>query len=76
MNVKCPKKTNRWVHLGHLLKFFQQYWRQLIAYTIEKCPANAPSFIWWVITYSITSAINAINVTLVVLQNRSLLLTQ
>jgi len=25
MNVKCPKKTNRWVHLGCLLKFFQQY---------------------------------------------------
>ncbi len=25
MNIKCPKKTNRWVHLGHLFKFFQQY---------------------------------------------------
>jgi hypothetical protein len=23
MNVKCLKKTNRCVHLGHLLKFFQ-----------------------------------------------------
>jgi hypothetical protein len=64
------------VHLGHLLKFFQQYWRQLIAYTIEKCPADAPSSIWWVITYLIPLAIDAVNVTFVVLQDRSHLLTQ
>ncbi|CAK9862315.1 unnamed protein product [Sphagnum jensenii] len=23
MNVKCPKKTNRWVHLGRLLAFYK-----------------------------------------------------
>jgi hypothetical protein len=23
MNVKCPKKTNRWVHLGRLLTFYK-----------------------------------------------------
>jgi hypothetical protein len=25
MNVKCPKKTNRWVHLGCLLNFYKLY---------------------------------------------------
>ncbi len=76
MNVKCPKKTYRRVHLGCLFKFFQQYRRQLITYTIEKRPANAPSSIWWVITYSITPAIDIVNVTFVVLKDKSLLLTQ
>jgi len=65
MNIKCPKKTNRWVHLGRLLKFFQQSRHQLIAYTIEKSPADAPSSIWWVITYLIALAFDAINVTFV-----------
>ncbi len=25
LNVKCPKKTNRWVSLGVLLNFLKQY---------------------------------------------------
>jgi hypothetical protein len=41
MNVKCPKKTNRWVHLGRLLNFYKQYRRQLISYTNEKRPHEA-----------------------------------
>jgi hypothetical protein len=76
MNVKCPKKTNRWVHLGRLLKFFQQYWCQLITSMIEKRPVDAPSSIWWVITYSIAPTVNAVNVTFIMLQDRSLLLMQ
>jgi hypothetical protein len=64
------------VHLGHLLKFFQQYRHQLIVYTIKKRPANAPSSIWWVITYLIAPVINTVNVTLVELQDRSLLFAQ
>ncbi|CAK9274051.1 unnamed protein product [Sphagnum jensenii] len=43
---------------------------------IEKCPVDAPSSIWWVITYSIVLAIDAINVTFIVLQDKSLLLAQ
>jgi hypothetical protein len=48
----------------------------LIANTIEKHLANAPSSIWWVITYSITSIVDAVNVTFVMLQDTSLLLVQ
>jgi hypothetical protein len=40
------------------------------------CPTYAPSSIWWVITYLITPAIDAVNVTFVVLQDRSFLLVQ
>ena len=30
MNVKCPKKTNRWAHLGLLLTFYKTYRRKII----------------------------------------------
>jgi len=43
---------------------------------IEKRPVDAPSSIWWVITYSIAPAINAVNVTFIVLQDKSLLFMQ
>jgi hypothetical protein len=33
MNVKCPKKTNRWAHLGRLLNFYISYCRPLLEYT-------------------------------------------
>jgi hypothetical protein len=46
MNVKCLKKTNQWVHLGRLFKFFQQHQCQLITYTIEKRLVVARSSIW------------------------------
>jgi hypothetical protein len=60
MNVKCPRKTNRWVHLGRLLNFHKQYRRQLISYTNEKRPHEAPSSDWWVVTYSIAPVVDAI----------------
>jgi hypothetical protein len=43
---------------------------------IEKHLANAPSSIWWVITYSITPAVDVVNVTFVVLQDTSLSFVQ
>ncbi len=30
MNMKCPKKTNRWVSLGVLLNFLKQYRRTIV----------------------------------------------
>jgi hypothetical protein len=30
MNMKCPKKTNRWVSLGVLFNFFKQYRRTIV----------------------------------------------
>jgi hypothetical protein len=30
MNVKCPKKTNRWAHISRLLNFYISYRRPLL----------------------------------------------
>jgi len=76
MGVKCPKKTTRWMHLGRVLNFFKENRRKIIAYTEQKHPDKLPSDRWWVITYAIAPAIDEINVTFTLLQNRSLLLAQ
>ncbi|RHY03057.1 hypothetical protein DYB25_011238 [Aphanomyces astaci] len=76
MNVKCPKQTNRWSHLGRLLTFLKSHRRQLIAYCVENRPDNAPTYEWWLVTFSIAPIIDAINVTITILQSRSLLIAQ
>jgi hypothetical protein len=62
------------VHLGRLLKFFQHYQRQLIVNMIVKDPIDVASSILWVITYSIVLAVDAVNVSFVMLLDRLLLL--
>ena len=76
MGVKCPKKTNRWVHLGRVLNFYKENRRRIIAHTEEKHPDKLPSDRWWVITYAIAPAIDEINVPFALLQSRSLLIVQ
>jgi hypothetical protein len=43
MNVKCPKKTNRWAHLGHLLNFYKSYCCLFLEHTKDKRPNLMPS---------------------------------
>ncbi|KAH9534488.1 hypothetical protein CY35_17G008300 [Sphagnum magellanicum] len=76
MGVKCPKKTNRWVHLGRVLNFYKQYHRSIIAHTLEKHPEKLPSDMWWVITYAVAPVVDEINITFAKLQSRSLLVAQ
>ncbi|CAK9873019.1 unnamed protein product [Sphagnum jensenii] len=76
MAVKCPKKTNRWTHLGRLLQFFEDHRHRIVAYVDMHYPEKTPTSAWWVITFAVSSAINAINVTFIILQNRSLLIAQ
>jgi hypothetical protein len=76
MNVKCPKKTNRWAHLGRVLNFYISYRRPLLEYTQNRQPELMPSDLWWIITYVVAPAIDSINITLVQLQARSLLIAQ
>ena len=76
MNVKCPKKTNRWAHLGRLLNFFKSYRRPLLEYTRNKRADMLASDKWWIITYAVAPAIDAINITMTQLQARSLLIAQ
>ncbi|RHY87044.1 hypothetical protein DYB37_010910 [Aphanomyces astaci] len=73
MNVKCPQQTNRWSHLGRLLTFLKSHRRQLMEYCVENRPDNASTYEWWLMTFSIAPIINAIKVTITILQSRSLL---
>jgi hypothetical protein len=74
MNVKCPKKTKRWVSLGVLLNFLKQYRRTIIQHVTANASDKLPSDQWWVITYAIAPAIEEINKTFVMSQSRSLLI--
>jgi hypothetical protein len=47
-----------------------------VAYAETHRPEQTPTSAWWVITFAVSPAINAINVTFVILQNWSLLITQ
>ncbi len=74
MAVKCPRKTNRWTHLGRLLQFFKDHCHRIVAYAETHHPEQTPTNAWWVITFAMSPTINAINVTFIILQNRSLLI--
>ncbi len=74
MNVKCPKKTNRWAHLDRLFNFYISYRRPLLEYTQNKQPELMLLDLWWIITYAVAPTIDSINITLVQLQARSLLI--
>lgn len=76
MNVKYPKKTNCWAHLGRLLNFYKLYHRSLLEHTKDKRPDLMPSDQWWIITYAVASTIDTINITLTQFQARSLLISQ
>jgi hypothetical protein len=53
MNVKCPKKMNRWAHLGRLLNFYKLYRYPLLEHTKDKRPDLMPSDQWWIIMYAV-----------------------
>jgi hypothetical protein len=76
MGVKCLKKTNRWVHLDHVLTFYKQYRCLIIAHTLEKHLEKLLSDMWWVITYAVAPVVDEINITFAKLQSRSLLVAQ
>jgi hypothetical protein len=76
MGVKCPNKTNRWVHLGRVLIFYKKHRRQIIQHTNENRPEKLPTDEWWVITNAVSPASNEINVTFAKLQSRSVLIVQ
>jgi hypothetical protein len=64
MNVKFPKKMNRWVHLGHLLNIYKSYRRPLLEHIKDKRPDLMSLDQRWIITCAVAPAIDAINVTL------------
>jgi hypothetical protein len=76
MNVKCPKKTNRWTHLGRVLKFYKVHRHHLIEHTTEKNATKLPGDDWWVLTFALAPIVDAVNMTLVLLQSCSIVISQ
>jgi hypothetical protein len=74
MNVKCPKKTNRWVHLGRLLNFYKLYRRPILEHTKDKRFDMILTDQSWVIMYAMSPTIDSINVTFVELQAKLLMI--
>ncbi|ETV65440.1 hypothetical protein H257_17835 [Aphanomyces astaci] len=80
MGVTCPKKTNRWLHLGMVVDFILKYNSRITSYIADR-PNNAarppmPTPTFWVITAAVNPAIARMNRTFVELQERSLIISQ
>ena len=80
MGVTCPKKTNRWLHLGMVIDFVLKYKIRITSFIAER-PFNAatppvltPTF--WVICAAVAPAVARMNRTFVELQHRSLIISQ
>jgi hypothetical protein len=76
LGAKYPKKMNRWTNLGRLLTFFKQNRRKLVEFTTTNRPEQTPTSAWWVTTFAVSPAIDAVNFTFVILQSQSLLISQ
>ncbi|KAG9402273.1 hypothetical protein AC1031_006901 [Aphanomyces cochlioides] len=76
MGVKCPKKTNRWLHLGRLLNWLVKYRVPLLRHVADKQPAAAPDELWWTITFGIRPAIARIDITWTILQRHETVLEE
>jgi hypothetical protein len=76
MGAKCPKKTNRWTHLGRLLTFFKKNRRKLVEFTTTNRPEQTLTSAWWITTFTVSPAIDVVNFTSVILQSQSLLISK
>jgi len=80
MGEMCPKKTNRWLALGSVLKFYITHAPRIVAFLNERReqvgnavpPILMPS--WWLLTYAFTPVIAIIIETVVKLQTRDLVI--
>lgn len=62
MNKKCPKKTNRWMHLGKVINFYKAYRRKLVNYAEDNRPDQLPSDHLWKIKLDIAPTMDEINI--------------
>ena len=76
MQAKCPRKTNRWLHLGRLLDFLVHKRMAIVEHLDEKQPMGAPDNLWSTITISIRPVISMINVTWTILQRHEIVLEE
>jgi hypothetical protein len=85
MGVQCPKKTNRWVHLGLVIDFLIKYKIRTVRYIAENnaaprgshaaiLPVLTPTM--WIIAHGVAQDIRRTSITFVELKDRSLLICQ
>ena len=76
MGSTCPKDTNQWAHLEHILSWMLYHCHCLLVWIAEKNPASAPDDRLWVMAAAVQPLLELINVTLVILQSPNLILSQ
>jgi len=80
MGETCPKKTNRWLALGSVLKFYITHALRIVLFLNkrrEQVGNAAPPFLtpsWWLLTYALAPVIAIIIETVVKLQARDLVI--
>jgi hypothetical protein len=80
MGETCPKKMNRWVALGSMLKFYITRAQRIIGFLdehFEQTGNAAPPILTpssWMLTYVFASVIAIINETIVKLQAHDLVI--
>jgi hypothetical protein len=71
MGETCPKKTNRWLALGSVLKFYITHVLRIVLFLNkrrEQVGNAAPPFLtpsWWLLTYALAPVIAIIIETVV-----------
>ncbi|RHY20099.1 hypothetical protein DYB32_010111 [Aphanomyces invadans] len=82
MGVTSPKKTNRWIALGSVLKFDIAHEPRITTFFAERAAegnmAQPPvlTSTWWILVHALSPAIELITETFVKLQQRDLVLCQ
>ncbi|CAK9276987.1 unnamed protein product [Sphagnum jensenii] len=79
MGETCPKKTNRWLTLGSVLKFYITHAPRIVAFLDERREqVNNPILTssWWLLTYAFAPIIAIIIETVVKLQACDLVICQ
>jgi hypothetical protein len=82
MGETCPKKTNRWLALGSVLKFYITHASHIVTFLDERREQvgnAAPPILtssWWLLTYAFAPVITIIIETVVKLQARDLVIYQ
>jgi hypothetical protein len=82
MGETCPKKTNRWLALGSVLKFYITHALHIVVFLNERREQvgnAAPPFLtpsWWLLTYALAPVIAIIIEMVVKLQARDLVICQ
>ena len=76
MGSTCPKDTNQWAHLEHILSWMLHHCCHLLVWIAEKNPAGAPDGRWWVMAAAVQPLLELVNVTLVILQSPNHILSQ